>query len=153
MKPPTTKNSTIVMTTNKQLLANYLLKPPLNNKDHILAGSSLEVVLDKCSTLDFPNCHDFLAGSKRFVRSGMDIMNSIMALKDHYSFKYICVSRFLGQSKDKMFIFKILVDILESGVKRMQVEGDIENSQIIFDHMNMFEGFDQPGLSCVQQVL
>ena len=89
MKPPTTKNSTIVMTTNKQLLANYLLKPPLNEKDHILAGSSLEVVLDTCSTLDFPNCHDFVAGSKRFARSGMDIMNSIMVLKDHYSFKYI----------------------------------------------------------------
>ena len=52
-----------------------------------------------------------------------------------------------------MFIFKMLVDILESGVKRMQVEGDIKNSQIIFDHINMFEGFDQPGVSCVQQVL
>ena len=30
-------------------------------------------------------------------------MNNIMVLKDHSGFKYMCINRFRGQSKDKMF--------------------------------------------------
>ena len=43
IKTSTTKNSVIVMATNKQFLANYFLKSPSNG--HLLVGSSLEVVM------------------------------------------------------------------------------------------------------------
>jgi hypothetical protein len=65
-------------------------------------------------------------------------MNSIMALKDHSAFKFIYGSRFPGQSKDKVFVFKMFVDLTGSSmklVKRMQDGGDMENSCIMFDHI------------------
>jgi hypothetical protein len=54
-----------------------------------------------------------------------------MALKDHSAFKFVHGSRFPGQLKDKMFVFKIYVDLPGSGVefvKMMKVGGDMENS-------------------------
>jgi hypothetical protein len=119
------------MTANKQFLANYLLKSPANVEGHHLVGSSLEVVMDKFNTLASPNCRNFVYGSKRFLRSEMGTMDSIMALKDHSAFKFVHGSRFPGQSKDKVFVFKMFVDLLGSGVelvKRMQVGGDMENT-------------------------
>ena len=68
---------------------------------------------------------------RSFLRSGMGTMDSIMALKDHTAFKFVHGSRFPGQSKDKVFVFKMSVDLPGSGVelvKRMQVGGDMENS-------------------------
>jgi hypothetical protein len=56
----------------------------------------------------------------------MKTMDSIMTLKDHSAFKFVYGSRFPGQSKDKMFVFKMYVDLLGSGVKfvkRMQGGG------------------------------
>ena len=38
-------------------------------------------------------------------------MESIMALKDHFTFKFVHGSRFLGQPKDKLIVFKIYVDL------------------------------------------
>ena len=58
-------------------------------------------------------------------------MDSIMALKDHSGFKYVHDSRFPGQSNNKVFIFKMSVDLPGSDVdlvKHMQVERDMENS-------------------------
>ena len=72
-----------------------------------------------------------------------------MALKDHLGFKYVHGSRFMGQSKNKVFIFKILVNFLGSDVyfvKRMQVEGDMENAWILFDHVNRLK--DKTTLAC-----
>lgn len=43
-----------------------------------------------------------------------------------------------GQSKDKVFVFKILVNLLSSGaehVKHMQLGGDMENSWMKIDHI------------------
>jgi hypothetical protein len=65
-------------------------------------------------------------------------MDSIMTLKDHSAFKFVHGSRFPGQSKDKVFVFKMYVDIPGNGVKlvkMMQVGGDMENSRIMFDHV------------------
>lgn len=53
-------------------------------------------VMDKFSTLVSPNCMNFVAGSKWFVHNRMGIMNSIMALKDHFGFKFVHDSRFPG---------------------------------------------------------
>ena len=113
------------MTASKKFIADYLPKSPSNGKGHHLACLSLEVVIDKFGTLASPNYRNFVSGSKRFVCSGMDTMDSIMALKDHSSFKYVHSSRFSKQSKNKIFIFKMSVDLLGSGVdlvKRMHVE-------------------------------
>ena len=61
-----------------------------------------------------------------------------MAFKYHLGLKYIHGSRFLRQSKVKMFVFKMSIDLPGSSVnlvKRTQVGGDMENSSIIFDHV------------------
>ena len=94
--------------------------------------------MNKFNTLASPNCRNFVSGSKRFVRSRMAMIDSIMALKDHPGFKYVHGSKFPGQSKDKVFVFKMSVDLPGSGVdlvKRMQVERNMENSRIMFDHV------------------
>ena len=122
MKTPTAKNFAIVMTVSKQFLVDYLLKSPSNGKDHHMAGSSLEVIMDKFRTLVSPNYCNFMSSLKHFVRSRMGAMDSIMVFKDHSSFKYVHGSKLLGQSKDKMFVFRMLVDPPKSGVdlvKRM----------------------------------
>ena len=95
--------------------------------------------MDKFSILASPNCRMFVVGSKRFIRSGMGSMDSIMAFTDHVGFKYVHDNRFLGQSKDKVFVFKTFVDLAGSGVglvRHMQHDGDMENSWIMFDHVN-----------------
>ena len=126
------------MAANKKFLADYLLKSPSNDEGHHLAGLLLEVVMDKFNTIASPNYHNFVSGSKRFVRSRMGTMDSIMALNDHSGFKYVYDSRLPGQSKYKVFVFKMSVDLPGSGVnlvKRMQVGGDMEKLWIVFDHI------------------
>lgn len=61
-----------------------------------------------------------------------------MTLKDHLGFKYVHDNKFLGQSKDKIFVLKVSVYFIRSGVncvKRMHVGGDMENSWKMFDHV------------------
>ena len=72
--------------------------------------------MDKFNTFASPNCRNFVSGSKRFLRSGMRTMDSIMALQDHFAFKFVHGSRLPGQLKDKFFVFKLSVDILGSNV-------------------------------------
>jgi hypothetical protein len=94
--------------------------------------------MDKVSTFASLNCRNFVCGSKRFLHSGMRTMDSIMALKDHFAFKFVHGSRLLRQSKDKAFVFKMFIDLLGSDmelVKKMQVGGDMENLWIMFDHV------------------
>ena len=82
--------------------------------------------MDKFGTLASPNCRNFVSGSKSFLRIGMRTMDSIMALKDHSTFIFVHDSRFSGQSKDKVFVFKMSLDLPGSGVrlvKKMQVGG------------------------------
>lgn len=92
------------MAVSKQSIADYLLKSSSNNGGHHLVVLSLDIVMNKCSTLASPNRHYFILGSKRFVRNGMATMYSIMALKNHSVFKYVYGCRFPGQSKDKVFV-------------------------------------------------
>ena len=134
LKTTTATNSTIILGASKQLLADYLRKSPTIGEGHHLVGSSLEVVMDKYSTLASPNCCNFVFGSKRFVHSGMETMESIMALKDHSTFKFVHGSRFPRQSKDKVFVLKMFIDLPGNNVKlvkRMQVREDMEKSWIL----------------------
>ena len=96
------------MAASKQFLADYLLKSPTSGEGHHLVGSSLDVVMDEFNTLTSSICCNFVSGSKHFLRSRMRIMDSIMAFKDHFAFKFVHGSRFPGQSKDKMFFSRCM---------------------------------------------
>jgi hypothetical protein len=138
MKIPTAKNSAILMAASKKFLAYYLFKSPSNGERHHLAGLSLKFVMDKFSILASPNCRNFVSDSKRFVHSGMSTMDNIIALKDHSGFKYVHDRGFREQSKDKVFVFKMSVDLPGSGVdlvKCIHVGGDMKNLWIMFDHV------------------
>ena len=118
------------MTTNKYFLMDYLLKYFTIGEGHSLVDLSLELVMEKFSTLAFPNYRNFMFRSKNFVRSERGTMDSIMAHKDHSTYKFVQGCRFPWQSKDKVFVFKIFVDLPSSGVelvKRMQIRGDNED--------------------------
>lgn len=94
--------------------------------------------MDKFGTLGSPNCRNFVWGSKHFIRSGMNMIDSIIALKDHLGFKYVYGNIFSGQSKNKIIFFRISFYFSDCGlihVKRMQVGGDLDNSWIMFNHV------------------
>ena len=80
------------------------------------------------------NNTNFVVGSKRFIRSGMGSIDSIMALTDHYGFKYVYDNMFPRKSKDKMFV-DLVGDGEDSG-RRMQCGGDMEDFWRMFDHVN-----------------
>jgi hypothetical protein len=64
--------------------------------------------------------------------------DSIMAMQRYTTIEYIHGNVFPGQDKDKVYVFKMLVDGFGSGVdlvKRMQPRGDLENAWLIFDHI------------------
>ena len=44
----------------------------------------MQVVINKFSTLVFPNCHKFASGSKHLVHSGLGMIDNSMTLKDHF---------------------------------------------------------------------
>lgn len=99
-------------------------------KNHI-QRASLEVVIDQNLHFASFNYKISAIGSKWLICSGMGTLDSIMALEDHYDIKYMCMI-FLGQSKDKVFVFKMLVDLPESVVnlvKHMWCGDDIEYSR------------------------
>ena len=82
--------------------------------------------MDKFNTLASLNCRNFVFGLKCFVHSEIRIMNSIMAFKDHSAFRFAHDSRFAWQSKDKVFVFKMSLDLACNNmefVKRMHVGG------------------------------
>jgi len=61
-----------------------------------------------------------------------------MTMKKESKFEFIHDSVFLGQGKEKVYIFKMLTEGLGSGVdlvKRMQVGRDLQNAWVMFDHI------------------
>lgn len=69
----------------------------------------------------------------------MNIIDGIMALKDHSSFKYIH-----GKKKNNAFFSKISVDVSRIGVdldNRMQIGGDMNNSWIMFECVKYLKEF------------
>lgn len=99
MKTPVAKEYAIVIATSKQFLAYYLLKSSSIVEGHHLVGSLIKVVMSTLRTLAFPNCHNFILGSKRFVHTRMWTNDNFIVLKDHSTFKYIHDNIFLGQVK------------------------------------------------------
>jgi hypothetical protein len=57
-------------------------------------------------------------------------------------FKFVHGNRFLGQSKDKLFVYKVFVDLPGNGlilVKQIQVGGDMGDSWVIFNHVKQLK--------------
>ena len=70
----------------------------------------------------------------------MGTMDSIMALKDHSTFKFVHGSWFPGQSRDIVFVFKMSIDLPSSGVeliKRMQVRGTWRTFGLCLNMLNV----------------
>ena len=102
------------MATSKNILEFPIYSNSIVGKGHHMVGSLL--IMDKFTTLTFPNCQNCVVGSKWFVHMEMGMMDSIMALKDHSTFKFVHGSRFQGQLINKVFVFKMCVDLHGSGV-------------------------------------
>jgi len=82
--------------------------------------------MDKFNTLAFPNSRNFAFGLQHFMCSIMVLGFRVMTLKYHYAFQFVHGRWFKGQSKDKVFVFKMFVDLPSIGVelvKRVQVGG------------------------------
>ena len=61
-----------------------------------------------------------------------------MTMKRESKFEFIHDSVFLGQGKEKVYVFKMLTEGPGSGVdliRRMQVGHDLQNSWMMFDHV------------------
>jgi hypothetical protein len=136
LRTPNAKNSAIVLGASKIFLADYLIRAT-PGQNH-LRGSPMAQVMDKFETMSDANIRHFVAGTKKFLRQDNGLVDNIMRLKEYNAFKFIHENRFPGQTKGKVFIFKMSVDMPGSGtdlVKRMQPGGDLQDSWIMFDHV------------------
>jgi hypothetical protein len=134
-KTPTTKNSNITMAASKEFLDKYLIHSGPRPKK-MLRGQELEDVLDKFEHLSTPNLQNTISLSRSGGKRGA--YDSIMAMQRYTSIEYIHANVFSSQGKDKVYVFKMLVDGPGSGVdlvKRMQPGGDLENAWLMFDHV------------------
>jgi hypothetical protein len=134
-KTPTAKNSTIAMAASKEFLDKYLIHSSPGPKK-MLRNKALEDVLDKFEHLSSPNLQNTISLFRSKGKGGA--YDSIMAMKRYTTIEYIHENVFPGQGKDKVYIFKMLVDGPRSGVdlvKHMQVGGDLENEWLMFDHI------------------
>ena len=77
------------MSTNKQFLANYLIKSLTFGEGHHLVGLSSKVVMDKFSTLTFELLIFLSRSTMHFLHVGMETMDSLMAHKNQLCFQ-IC---------------------------------------------------------------
>jgi hypothetical protein len=61
-----------------------------------------------------------------------------MAMKRFSTIEYIYGNIFQGQGKNKVYVFKMLVDGSKSGmdlIEYMQPRGDLEDAWLMFDHV------------------
>ena len=134
-KSPTTTNSAIALSASKDFLTNYLFHNREGEKQ-MLKGEELEEVMDRFQVLSSPNIRNVIS-SFRLNNRG-DVIDYIMTMKKESKFEFIHDSIFVGQGKEKVYIFKVLTEGLGSGVdlvRRMQTGGDLENAWMMFDHV------------------
>jgi hypothetical protein len=123
------------MAASKEFLDKYLIHNGPGPKK-MLRGQELEDILDKFEHLSSPNLQNTISLSRSGSKRGA--YDSIMAIQRYTTIEYIHGNVFPGQGKDKVYVFKMLVDRLGSGVdlvKRMQPGGDLENAWFMFDHV------------------
>lgn len=105
-RTPSAKTSAIIMAASKTFISDYLFR----NTPRHLKGASLDTVINRFVTLSKPNACNMITGAKKYIKSGMGLIDSIIALKDYNHFKFIHDNRFLGHYARKVFIFKMLVN-------------------------------------------
>jgi hypothetical protein len=102
----------------------------------------LEDILNKFEILSFPNLQNMTKLSRRGSKKGA--YDSIMAMKRYTTIEYIYGNVIPGQSKEKDYVLKMLVDGRGSGVhlvKRMQPRGVLENAWFMFDHVKLVQAW------------
>jgi hypothetical protein len=108
------------MAASKEFLDKYFMHSSPGSKK-MLRGKDLEDVLDKFEHLNFPNLRNIISLSRSGGKGGA--YDNIMAMKRFTTILNIHGNIFPGQSKDRVYVFKMLVDGPRSGVdlvKRMQ---------------------------------
>ena len=134
-KTPTATNSAIALFTSKDFLTNHLFHHEEGEKK-ILKGEEIEEVMDRFQMLSSPSIRNVISSSRSNNRGG--VIDNIMTMKRESKFEFIHDSVFLGQGKEKVYVFKMLTEGPGSGVdliRRMQVGGDLQNAWMMFDHV------------------
>jgi hypothetical protein len=117
-KTPTAKKFTIAMATSKEILDKYLIHNGIGPKK-MLRGQELEDILDKFEHLSSPNLQNTISLSRSSGKKRA--YDSIMAMQRYTTIEYIHSNIFLGQGKDKVYVFKMLVDGPGSGVDSLSI--------------------------------
>jgi hypothetical protein len=123
------------MTASKEFLDKYLIYSGPGSKK-MLQSQELEDIFNKFEQLSSPNLRNTISLSRSGGKRGA--YDSIMVMQRYTTIEYIHGNVFLGQGKNKVYVFKMLVDEPESGVdlvKCTQPGGDLENAWLIFDHV------------------
>jgi hypothetical protein len=119
----------------KKFLDGYLIYNGHGPKE-MLRGKVPEDVLNKLEILNSPYVRNIITSFGSASKGG--VFDSIMSMKRYTTIEYIHGNVFLRQGKEKVYVFKMLVDRPGSGldlVKHMQLGGDLENAWLMFDHV------------------
>ena len=141
LRTPNAKNSAKLLGASKIFLADYLIRA-IPGQGH-LRGTPMAEAMDKFETMSDSNIRHFVAGTKKFLHEDSGLIDNIIRLKEYNAFKFVHESCFPGQTKEKVFVFKMLVDMPDSRtdlVKRMQPGRDLQDSWIMFDHVKRVKG-------------
>jgi len=102
----------------------------------MLKREELEEVMDRFQYLSSPSIRNVISSFRSNNQGG--VIDNIMTMKKESKFEYIHDSVFPGQGKEKVYIFKMLIEGPGSGVdlvKCMQPGGDLQNAWMMFDHV------------------
>jgi len=133
-KTPTATNSTIALSTSKDFLTNYLFYNG-EEKKQMLKEEEMEEVMDHFQYLSTPNIRNIISSFCSNNQGG--IIDNIITMKKESKFEFIHNSVFPSQGKEKVYIFKMLIEGLISRVdlvRRMQPGGDFQNAWVMFDY-------------------
>ena len=89
----------------------------------------MEEVMDCFQMLSSPSIRNVISSFCSNNRGG--VIDNIMTMKRESKFEFIHDSVFPGQSKEKVYVFKMLTEGPGSGVdliRRMQVRCDLQNA-------------------------
>jgi hypothetical protein len=122
----------IVLETAKEVVEPLLLAKE-GDPQKILELDELQVIFDQCKHLTSPNIRNAVTTFRTMRRFG--VIDSITKLRGASNWKFVQHNRFPGQraNMDKVFVFKMSKVGPGNGVnlvKRMQPDGDLENSWI-----------------------
>ena len=134
-KTPTATNSAITLSASKDFLEHYLFHNGEGEKK-MLKAEEMEEVMDCFQYLSSPSIRNVISSFRSSNYGG--IIDIIMTMKRESKFKFIHNIVFLGQSKEKVYIIKMLTEGPESGVdlvRRMQLAEDLQNAWLMFNHV------------------